>query len=115
MADDVVGLLPDVRLALRRDSRFRGTSYYPDLNYSYGRWPFNSDTFAPREDDKFYKVQTFEAYRIDLLSYKIYGDAYLWWVLAVVNDIRNTFVGPKTDDILRVPDIAYVYTVLQTL
>ncbi len=112
---DVKGFRPDIRLGLARTSRFRGTLYYPDLEASYGRWPFNKDTFEPRDTDTYYTVQSVEAYRLELLAYKLYGSAFMWWVLALVNDIRNPFTGPKTGDILRVPDISQVFTVLHTL
>lgn len=112
---DVEGLRPDIRLGLARTSRFRGTLYYPELEASYGRWPFNKDTFAPRESDVYYTVQPAEAYRLELLAHKLYGSAFFWWVLALVNDIRNPFVAPKGGDILRVPDVSQVFTVLQAL
>ena len=115
MADDVQGLRPDIRLGLDQTSRFRGTLYYPDLDGSYGRWPFNKETFEPRDTDTFYTVKPTEAYRLEMISYKLYGSAFMWWVIALVNDIRNPFTAPKEGDVLRVPDLAQVFTVLQTL
>lgn len=112
---DVAGYLSTSRFNLPRTSRFRGTYFYPDLDTSYGRWPFNSRTFAVNDSDTYYTVQTGEEFRLDLLAYKIYGSTFLWWVLAVVNDIRNPFTAPYVGDVLRVPALTRVFTILHTI
>jgi len=47
--------------------------------------------------------------RLDLLSYKVYGTPYLWWVIALANDIMDPFDQTAVGNLLMIPDIADVY------
>jgi hypothetical protein len=50
--------------------------------------------------------------RIDLLAYRYYEDARLWWVIAVANGIELVPTELNTGDQLRIPAPRYVTQVL---
>jgi len=48
-------------------------------------------------------IQVTSAERLDTLAYKFYGDAQLWWILAVVNGLgKGTLYVPENTR-LRIP------------
>jgi nucleoid-associated protein YgaU len=55
----------------------------------------------PADDDTTYTIQS--ADRHDLLAEFFYGDAQLWWVLAVANGIKLVPTEFYPDRVLRVP------------
>jgi len=58
------------------------------------------------DDDKFHRVTGVD--RIDLLAYEHYGDAVLWWVIAVANDLELVPTDLHEGDVLRIPSKTYV-------
>jgi hypothetical protein len=72
-----------------------------------------SSMFPESDGDLRHLVSDTEAYRIDLIAHKYYGDQYLWWVIAVANGIVDPFRDLSnhenaTPTILRIPDPALV-------
>ncbi len=62
------------------------TTYYPDIPIS------DNDQFIyPRYGE-----------RLDLLSYKFYGDVTLWWVIAKANGLKGKVFVPQDTEI-RIP------------
>ena len=62
------------------------TTYYPDIPIS------DNDQFIyPRYGE-----------RLDLLSYKFYGDVTLWWVIAKANGLKGKVFAPQDTEI-RIP------------
>ena len=61
----------------------------------------------PRFDNKdirfFYTVDQSEQGRLDLISFKVYGNTKLWWVIAAANLIEDTINLPIAGDILKIP------------
>lgn len=63
----------------------------------------------------------FEYYKIDkpypwtTLSYRIYKTQFLWWLIAISNNIRNPVFIPKTGDVIRVIKSDFVSTVLNSI
>jgi hypothetical protein len=57
-------------------------------------------------DDAFYTVLGPD--RIDLLAYKFYGDAVLWWVIALANDLELLPSDLNPGLVLRIPSLRYV-------
>ena len=47
--------------------------------------------------------------RLDLASYDLYGTPYLWWVIALSNDIIDPFDSSIVNTLLQIPDILDVY------
>lgn len=50
--------------------------------------------------------------RMDLLAYRYYRDARLWWVIAAANDIEEVPTSLNIGDELRIPSPRYVTQVL---
>ena len=74
---------------IKRDKsgiRVYKTTYYPDIPIS------DNDQFIyPRYGE-----------RLDLLSYKFYGDVTLWWVIAKANGLKGKLYVPQDTEI-RIP------------
>lgn len=47
-----------------------------------------------------------ETDRLDLLAYKYYGDAMMWWVIARANNLVNGTISVKPGTKLSIPRIA---------
>ena len=63
-------------------------------------------TFVPSDKDIRHTVQGFD--RIDLIADKYYQDPALWWVVAWANDIEIVPTELNENDILIIPDPAFV-------
>ena len=63
----------------------------------------------------------FQYYKIDkpypwtTISYRIYTTQFLWWLIAISNNIRNPVIIPKTGDVIRVIKPDYVSLVLNSI
>jgi hypothetical protein len=103
-----------VQLRPPRTSRYLPSRFYPDLEGAYGRWPFNLNTFKPHDSDEFYTVVPGDQMRWDLLSYRLYGSTFLWWILPLVNGSRDPLDGrPFVGEVIRVPQVSRILGVLQ--
>lgn len=60
------------------------------------------------KNDDYVQITLTEKDRLDLLAYKYYGNALLWWVIALANDIYDPFDVP-VGSILRIPDKSSLY------
>ena len=100
-------------VALPQISRHRGTPFYESLSSSFGSWNMNKATFVPSESDSFYAVPMGDEYRLDIISNRLYNTAFFWWVIAVVNNIRNPFKRPEVGELLRVPSLERILITLR--
>lgn len=67
------------------------------------------DINIPESDnDRYHQVEMGERLRLDLIAYKYYHNVNLWWVIALVNDIKDPF-EIEVGSILRIPDINSLY------
>lgn len=73
------------------------------------------NTLKPDITDIFYVVDVGEEYRLDTIANKIYGSTFLWWVLALINDIRNPLTQPEAGQVLRVPTQNRIISMLYTI
>jgi hypothetical protein len=64
------------------------------------------ELLKPREDDIEHTVRDFD--RIDNMAQEVYGDPQLWWVIALVNDLRLVPNEMKNGRVLRIPSPAFV-------
>lgn len=55
------------------------------------------------------QVLSGEGYRLDIISYRIYNTPDLWWVIALMNAIRNPFTSPQVGQMLRCATTVRVY------
>lgn len=110
--DDPIGANPLTKVSLSRISRYRSTLIYPDLGPSFGRFSLNRFSIPSSQDDAFHKVNQGERFRLDIIAWKRYDNPLFWWVLALANGIRNPFVEPDLDTILRVPSLDRIISTL---
>lgn len=72
-------------------------------------------------EDIFSNISFFETYEVsngeywDNVSYNLYATPYLWWVIALLNNISNPFEELEDGDILNVLKDEYVYQLTSDL
>jgi hypothetical protein len=98
-------------LGLPRYSRWLPGVFYPGLENALGRNPYRISTFPVEADDGYWTVAPEEEYRLDLISFRVYGTYRLWWVLALVNKINNPFVKPDIGEVIRCPALERINAV----
>jgi len=88
-------------------NRYRYTTAYSGASGEYfGTRPPVEIPESP--NDRFHRVTEAEVRRIDLISYRYYGDVRLWWIIAEANNITDpTYLTPGR--ILRIPSKDVVY------
>lgn len=59
-------------------------------------------------EDIYYKVDSSNINRLDIIADKFYNNASYWWVIAMANNIINPF-DIKINTILRIPTIISLY------
>ena len=64
--------------------------------------PTKYPNLAPTNED--YYIITKDQDRLDLIAFDFYGDATLWWVLAMANDLPGDSMFPPLGFQLRVPN-----------
>lgn len=62
----------------------------------------NATPLVKTSDCQLYKVTGIYINRLDLIAYKFYGDAGLWWYIAKQNGITDFDVVPS-DTVLQIP------------
>lgn len=60
------------------------------------------------DQDIYYKVESANENRLDIISNIAYNTPKFWWVIAMANDIVDPFKVP-VDTILRIPDLSVLY------
>ena len=61
----------------------------------------------------YYRIRGDETDQFDLVSYRIYGTERYWWILCLVNQVKNPLVGVSEGSIIKVPDIRDIYDFYQ--
>lgn len=108
MAEDKKSYLATTKVELPDISRYRQVRFFPELENSFAQWNYKTETIGSDSQDKFYETKVEDSYRMDIISYKVYGNPYFWWVLCLVNGIRNPFMGPEPGQVLRVPSMTKI-------
>lgn len=57
------------------------------------------------QDDVYVQVTSGYEYRLDLISFEVYGTTRLWWAIALANNKLDLFTFPQSGDTIRVPSI----------
>lgn len=63
-----------------------------------------------QSDDLVYTVQSGDSSRIDLIAFDIYGDAELWWVILLANNLQ-LITDLTVGQILTIPSPRYIKSV----
>jgi len=101
------------KVILNRFSRFRGTDILREGSVEFFA-TFPIPAIPDRADDRFHEVGAGEDGRLDLISYRYYATAELWWVIAVANDIFFPMREVIPGIVLRVPSSDFVFGTLVT-
>lgn len=112
MATAEISPVTKLNLKLRDYSRFRGQKIYryPDGRLYFGT--FSKPSFPESARDVHHTVVEGQELRLDLIAYSYYRTPELWWVIALVNDIVSPFDEIEVGDVLRIPNISTVISVL---
>lgn len=86
------------------DSRYAACILYVDGSVEFLGTRPRIDT-SPKPDDTFHTVV--EGDRIDLIAYRYFGDAGLWWIVCDYNDIFFP-LELEPGKALRIPSVDYV-------
>lgn len=69
----------------------------------------NLSEFKMKYDPDYYRTDTTDAMRPDLISYRNYGTIRYWWIICLVNSIQNPFNDITVGMILKIPNILDIY------
>ena len=75
---------------------YKGT---PEYDLSEGG--FNN--FQVKDKVRLYQLDSYEAYRPDIISFRIYQNTEYWWILLKFNNIIDPFTELKPGLIIKVP------------
>lgn len=70
---------------------------------------FNQREIPETDEDIYYIVPQSDENRLDLVAYRYYNDASLWWVIAIANKIIDPFVV-SVGQVLRIPSVTSIYS-----
>lgn len=91
----------------RRSNRYRTCPVYADEEtHEYVLGTREIKEIPSSTQDAYHTVNSYEAYRLDLIAYHYYGNALLWWVIAQANGIRDVFNDVVPGMVLRIPNMA---------
>lgn len=94
----------------RRSNRYRKCPVYVDVDsQDYVIGTRSVDEIPKSTLDTYHKVTSYEAYRLDLIAYRYYNNALLWWVIAQANDIYDPFTDVTPGTILRIPNLTALH------
>lgn len=94
----------------RRSNRYRNCKLYNDLETNLPVLGTREiSEIRSRNTDIIHTVKYNEVLRLDLLAYKYYNNALLWWVIAQANDIKDPIQGVPAGTKLRIPSIESLY------
>ena len=104
----------DVKKKFRQTSRYRNTSIYKndDGHYYFGIWKVPKIDEQP--EDIYYTIRYGQSLNLATISYEKYGTKDLWWVIAVANNILDPFTELKVNDVIRIPNLSYIYSKILT-
>lgn len=69
----------------------------------------NLSKFKMKYDPTYYRADTTDVMRPDLISYKNYGTIRYWWIVCLVNNIHNPFSDITVGAIIKIPNILDIY------
>ena len=81
--------------------RYENIGTYKGIGGKVIYLPTQYPKLVPTNED--YYIITKDQDRLDLIAYDFYGDATLWWVVAMANDLPGDSMFPPLGFQLRVP------------
>jgi len=81
--------------------RYENIGTYKGIGGKVIYLPTQYPNLVPSNED--YYIISRDQDRLDLIAYDFYGDATLWWVIAMANDLPGDSMFPPLGFQLRVP------------
>jgi len=72
---------------------------------------FDVSLYSSTGDEQYYEVKSEDENRLELIAYKLYGDATLWWLLAYANGIIDPFTEISIGTRLLIPRKEEVFNI----
>lgn len=66
--------------------------------------------FAISYEPQYYRVESSDLMRPEIISYKCYGSEEFWWVIMLVNQVDNPLLDLVIGQILTIPNMLDIYT-----
>ena len=57
----------------------------------------------------YYRIESADIMRPDLISYKIYGVIDYWWLLMMINGIQNPLKDMVVGELIQIPNVLDIY------
>jgi len=91
-------------------SRYKDTYIYKndDGKFYYGIWKVPKIEQQP--DDISHTIKYGETLRLENLAYTYYNNKLLYWVIATANNIIDPFTELEENQVIRIPNLSYVYS-----
>ena len=70
-------------------------------------------SFEINHVSSYYRIKGDEVGQPDLISYRVYGTEYYWWIICIVNKIENPLEDMEEGTIIQAPDIRDIYNFYQ--
>lgn len=74
----------------------------------------NLSKFVIKRQPNYYTVIQSDLKCPDIISYKMYGTEYWWWIICLVNQINSPLVDLKAGQTLEVPNITDIHDFYHT-
>ena len=89
-----------------RNSRYlRNIDIDTDTNGNYIPMMLEIGELPKSQNDIYVQVTSGFEYRLDLISFEVYGTTKLWWAIALANNKSDLLTFPQSGDTIRVPSI----------
>lgn len=70
-------------------------------------------SFTLNHSPTYYRVNESEIDQPDFISKKMYNTERYWWIICLVNGIKNPFSDLQAGDIIKIPSILDIYDFYQ--
>lgn len=65
--------------------------------------------FEMKYEPTYYRVDDSDIPDPALISYRVYGDIGFWWIILLVNEIKNPFIELEPGMVLKIPSKLDIY------
>jgi hypothetical protein len=97
-------LIPTGKIVLDSTSRFRDSKIYTDPITGIDFYEtYQVHNFPPSPNDLYHEVAPGEEGRLDLITFRYYGNPALWWAIADANSLSFPPTDIVVGLVLRIP------------
>ena len=70
----------------------------------------NLSNFRTYYPIQYYRIESDDIMRPDLISYKVYDTIKFWWLIMMFNNINDTFNEMVVGTLLKIPNVLDIYS-----